>query len=339
MITETERIDNNIKIIKGKYYPPPFKQQLIELITKFFTFIFKPGAKNEELIRRDFQLNKLKSKRSFITGLISPLTILGIVLVLLVITGAVFAPWIAHYTFEEVTGIDYTILAFSPPDDLHPLGSTYFGRDVFSRLIFGARSSITVGLASIIISVIGGIFFGLVSAFYGGIIDNIIMRISDIFLAFPGIILAIVLVSIYSPSMEVIMMAYSVLGIPGYARLMRSAALQEINKTYVYSAKVSGASNFKVIFRHILPNCIAPIIVSFTFDIGGIILSLAGLSFLGFGDPTLVEWGNDISNARVQIYNAPWAAFYPGLGILITVLGFMLLGDGLRDALDPRIKR
>ncbi|WP_457559392.1 ABC transporter permease, partial [Candidatus Harpocratesius sp.] len=135
-------------------------------------------------------------------------------------------------------------------------------------------------------------------------------------------------------------LTYGILGIPGYTRLIRGTALQEKNKTYVEAAKVAGANKLKIMFKHILPNCLAPIIVAFTFDIGGIILSLAGLSFLGFSDTKnpVVEWGTDINYARNHIYDAPWAAFTPGFGILLTVLAFMLVGDGLRDALDPRLQ-
>jgi peptide/nickel transport system permease protein len=164
------------------------------------------------------------------------------------------------------------------------------------------------------------------------------MRITDIFLAFPALILTLVVVSVVGRHMLPIISTFGILGIPGYARLMRGIALQEINKPYVQSAIVGGSGNGRIIAKHILPNCIAPIIVSFTFDLGGIILSLAGLGFLGFGDPTLIEWGNDISIAQSQLYSAPWASFWPGMGILVTVLAFMLVGDGLRDALDPRLK-
>jgi peptide/nickel transport system permease protein len=177
-----------------------------------------------------------------------------------------------------------------------------------------------------------------IAGFYGGWIDSIIMRIMDIFLAFPGLILAMVFIAIWGQHIEYIMLAYGIIGIPGYSRLIRGSVIQSRELPYVEAAKVAGANNWRVMFRHVLPNCIQPIIIGVTFDVGGIILSLAGLSFLGFSDPQLIEWGNDIAEARGHLYIAPWGAFWPGMMILITVLGFMLLGDGLRDALDPRLK-
>jgi ABC-type dipeptide/oligopeptide/nickel transport system permease subunit len=179
---------------------------------------------------------------------------------------------------------------------------------------------------------------GVIAAYYGGWIDSIIMRIIDIFLAFPGLILAMVFIAIWGQRMEYIMLAYGILGIPYYSRLIRGSVLQARSLPYVEAARVAGAGNWRIMFRHILPNCIQPIIISFTFDVGGIILSLAGLAFLGYSDLNMIEWGRDIDIARGHIVIAPWASLFPGLMILITVLGFMLVGDGLRDALDPRLR-
>ncbi|MEJ2294360.1 MAG: ABC transporter permease, partial [Candidatus Lokiarchaeota archaeon] len=179
---------------------------------------------------------------------------------------------------------------------------------------------------------------GIIAAFYGGWLDSLIMRIVDVFLAFPGLILALVFVAILGPRIENIMLAWGILGIPFYARLIRGNVLQARELPYIQAAKVAGAGNWRIMFRHILPNVIQQIIISVTFDIGGVILSLAGLSFLGFSDPNLIDWGNEINYARSYLYSAPWASIYPGLIILLSVLGFMLLGDGLRDALDPRLK-
>jgi len=318
------------------YFPPSFKVQLKELFTKYLGFLFVPGKECKEFIIREEKLNQFKSKRSMARKFKSILTLLGIFIVFIVTTWAVFAPWVSPQNFESVTGIHPFAYAEPSPED--PLGRTEFGRSVLGRLIWGARFSLTIGLVSILVSIALGMVLGLISAYYGGIVDNVIMRIMDVMLAFPGLILAVVFIGIMGPEMRNIMLAYGILGIPGYARLMRGSALQEINRPYVYSERVSGASNFRIMFKHILPNCIAPLVIAFTFDIGGIILSLAGLGFLGFSDPKLVDWGSDISAARSKIYNAPWAALWPGFGIFITVLGFMLLGDGLRDALDPRLK-
>ncbi|MHA1887422.1 MAG: ABC transporter permease [Candidatus Helarchaeota archaeon] len=332
---------SEIKIsnIEAKLYKPePFKKQVAELGSKYLGFLFVPGKTDLELERRKMLLTRFQSKRKFISKLNNPLTILGFIILFIVLTWAIFAPLITHFDFYAINLVAEGETGWAPPDDVHILGTAKFGRDVYSRLIWGARSSLTMGLFSIIISVTLGTLLGIYSAYQGGLVDNLIMRLVDIIMAFPGLIIVIIIISILGPSMENILTVYGILGIPGYARLVRGTALQEKNKTYVEAARVSGASNTKIIFRHILPNCLAPVLVSFTFDIGGIILSLAGLAYLGFSDPTLIEWGNDIQYARSKIYKAPYAAFTPGFGILITVLAFMLIGDGLRDAFDPRLQ-
>ncbi len=325
--------------IEAKLYKPDsFKKQLSEIGSKYLGFLLIPGKEEPELERRKMLLTRFQSKRKFISKLNNFLTIFGFVVVFIVLTWAVFAPLITTYDFYAINLVDVESPGWAEPDENHLLGTAKFGRDVYSRLIWGARSSLTMGLFAIVISVTLGTMLGIYSAYSGGIIDNLIMRGVDIIMAFPGLIIVIIIIAILGPSMGNILFVYGILGIPGYARLVRGAALQEKNKTYVEAAKVAGASSGKIMFKHILPNCLAPVLVSLTFDIGGIILSLAGLAFLGFSDPTLIEWGNDIQYARSKIYEAPFAAFTPGFGILITVLGFMLIGDGLRDAFDPRLQ-
>ena len=299
-------------------------------------FLFIPGYVSEELEHRTFEYEKKISKRKFILRLKSPLTILGIGIIFLIVTLAVFAPWISLYTFEELT--TYPLGAWKPPSPAHPLGQTENGRDVLGRMIWGSRSSLTIALPALFMALVLGTIVGVVAAYYGGWIDSVLMRIMDIFLAFPGLVLILVFIAILGPRMEYFILAYGILGIAGYSRLIRGSVLQARELPYIKAARVVGAKKWRIMFRHILPNCIQPIIISFTFDIGGIILSLAGLSFLGFGDATLIEWGNDISKGGDHLYSAPWAAIWPGVMILATVLGFMLLGDGLRDALDPRLK-
>lgn len=209
---------------------------------------------------------------------------------------------------------------------------------MLARLIFGAYSSLSVALPAIMLSVVGGILVGVIAAYYRGWIDSVLMRICDILLAFPGLILALVVISIVGQQIHIIMIVWGVLGIPYYSRLIRGNVLQARELPYIHAARVAGAGNGRIMFRHILPNVIQPIIISFTFDVGSWVLGLAALSYLGFSDPSMIEWGNDINFARANLYNAPWASLWPGFMILITVLGFMLLGDGLRDALDPRLK-
>lgn len=305
-------------------------------IFKNIKFLLIPGSRLEELSRREYEYEKTISKRKFIRRLKSVLTIVGIVIIFVIITFTIHGAWIAPYTRADANGIWPG--SWDPPSDDHLLGQTKFGRDVLSRAIYGARSSLTIALPAITFSVIMGVIFGVMSGYYGGWVDTLIMRITDIFLAFPSLILALVFIAIWGQRMEYIMLAYGILGVPYYARLIRGSVLQARELPYVEAARVSGSGNWRLMFRHVLPNCIQPIIISFTFDIGGIILSLAGLSFLGYSDMTLIEWGNDINIARLHLYDAPWSAVWPGIMILVTVLGFMLVGDGLRDALDPRMK-
>ena len=264
------------------------------------------------------------------------MTLIGLGIVLTLITIAVFPHWLAPYPFADAMG--YFLDPFGDPSPQHLMGTTALGRDVLTRLIFGARSSLTVSLPAISLGVVGGVFFGVIAAYYGGWIDSVIMRIADVFLAFPGLVLVLVFVGVFGRRIEYIMLIYGFLGIPYYSRLIRGNVLQAKELPYVQAAKVAGAGNIRIMFRHILPNVIQPVIIAVTFAIGGFILGLAGLAFLGFSDPTFIEWGADISRARPELYSAPWAAMYPGLMIVITVLGFMLVGDGLRDALDPRLK-
>jgi len=319
------------------------EQELEKPTTYVFSWLFRnskflaiPGLRDENLTLREIEYEKQRSKRKFIRRFKSVLTIIGIVIIFLVITLVVFPDWIAPFTFNEANAI--WAGAWDPPSAENPLGQTEFGRDVLSRCIYGARSSLTIALPAITFSVIFGVIIGVIAAYYGGWVDSVIMRIMDIFLAFPGLILAMVFIAIWGQRIEYIMLAWGILGIPFYSRLIRGNVLQARELPYVEAAKVAGAGNWRIMFRHILPNCIQPVIISFTFEIGGIILSLAGLAFLGYSDPMMIEWGRDVDIGRHHLYDAPWASLWPGLMILVTVLGFMLMGDGLRDALDPRLK-
>ena len=317
-----------------------FRNQFDELITPhYLKYLFKRNAIDEKLKLRRFILNKYKSKRSLLRRIKSPLTYAGIFIIILIVTTSVFAPWISPYTYEQLIGIDMTRPEYMPPDAQHILGTTEFGQDVFGRLMWGGRVSLTLGLGAIAMSVTCGIIIGVFSAYTGGIVDSIIMRAADIIMAFPSLILLILIIaSSGSQDIQMIMVVFGILGIPFYSRLIRSSVLQEKEKVYVEAALVSGAKPGRVMFRHILPNAMTPMIIAVSFSLGGIILSFAALSFLGFGPSGLVEWGADINTNRVKLLDAPWAAIWPGFTVMLAVLGFMLLGDGLRDALDPRSK-
>ncbi len=220
------------------------------------------------------------------------------------------------------------------------LGTDAVGRDILSRLIFGARYSLFIGIVVVSISLVGGIVLGLVSGFFGGWIDAVIMRVMDVILAFPSLLLALVLVAVLGPGLTNAMIAIAIVSQPHFARLTRAAVLGEKNREYVMAARVAGAGKVRLMFRTILPNCLAPLIVQATLSFSGAILDAAALGFLGMGaQPPTPEWGTMLAEAREFILRAWWVVTLPGLAILITVLAINLMGDGLRDALDPKLKR
>ena len=331
------------KVIEEEYEVKEEKKKntlvsILHWIATHIKFLFIPGYLSEDLESRRAEYERRVSKRKFIRRLKSVLTLLGIFIIFFIVTLAVFAPWISVYTFQDLTGYPLTGSQWAPPSPEHPLGQTLNGRDILGRMIWGARSSLTIALPALLFAVVFGVIIGVIAGYYRGWVDTVLMRIMDVFLAFPGIVLVLVFISIWGIRIEYYMLAYGILGVAGYSRLIRGNVLQARELPYIQAAKVAGAGNWRIMFKHILPNGIQPIIIAFTFDIGGVILSLAGLSFIGYGNTDLIEWGNDIAVASNRMYDAPYAMFWPGIMILFTVLGFMLLGDGLRDALDPRMK-
>jgi ABC-type dipeptide/oligopeptide/nickel transport system permease subunit len=317
-----------------------FKSQIKRVLSgRTLSYLFRIGNNDEHLELLDFKLNRTSSKRNLFRRLKNPLTIIGIVIILMLITWATHAPWISPFTKETLQDLDMAHDDFRPPSPIHWFGTMTFGQDTFGRLIWGARVSLSIGLIAISIGTISGVIIGTIVAYQGGILDGIVMRIVDVIMAFPNLILIVLVVeSIGDRDIQTILLTLGVLSIPGYARLMRGAVLQEKNKIYVEAAKVSGASSARVMFRHVLPNAFTPILISLTFRIGTITLTLAGLAFLGYGARNEIEWGWDVNRGQTKLLIAPWAALWPGVAIMLAVLGFMLFGDGLRDALDPRSK-
>ncbi|MGJ4945514.1 ABC transporter permease subunit [Bradyrhizobium sp. HKCCYLS1011] len=222
----------------------------------------------------------------------------------------------------------------------YPLGTDAIGRDILSRLIHGARLSLLIGIAVVTLSVISGTILGLVAGFFRGVIEIAIMRLMDITLTLPSLLLAIVIVAILGPGLMNAMLAVAIVLLPHYVRIARAAVISEVAKDYVTAAKVAGAGRLRLMFKEVLPNCAAPLIVQATLGISTAILDAAALGFLGLGaQPPSPEWGTMLADAREFVLRAWWVVTLPGLAILVTVLAFNLLGDGLRDALDPKLKR
>jgi len=254
---------------------------------------------------------------------------------LLLALAAAAAPWIAPY---DPAGFDYDRV-LEGPSWAHWAGTDSYGRDIFSRILWGARISLSVGLLSVLLGGIVGITLGLVSGFRGGFIDSLIMRLCDVLLAFPGILLAIGIVAILGPGIENVIYAVAIFSIPVFARLVRGSTLSLKQAVYVDAARAIGVRDRMLMLRHILPGTLPSVIVYLSMRIGTSILTAASLSFIGLGaQPPSPEWGAMLADGRSYIGVASHVTFYPGLAIFITVLAFNLLGDGLRDALDPKLR-
>ncbi|MEE9571918.1 MAG: ABC transporter permease [Candidatus Neomarinimicrobiota bacterium] len=310
-------------------------------IIRWLKFYLTPGWRDPKLSAREHEIGKFKSKRKKFRRFLTPLTILGFIMILIVVFCAFYAPWLTPYTLKEVT--KPTIIPggrqFAPPSADHPLGTTENAYDLLGRLLWGARTVLTMGFIPVLISVACGLVIGTISAYFGGTVDAIIMRLCDLVFAFPQLLLVILVIPILGYEIFWIMLIFGLLGIPQYVRLMRSSVLLTKHNLYVDAAHAGGADNFKVMFKHIVPNAISPILISFFGLMGTAILGFSAIAFLGMSQETrIADWGTDIYYARGQ-FNAPWAAIWPGFFIAIAVIGFMLIGDGLRDALDPRLNK
>jgi len=261
--------------------------------------------------------------------------VVGLVILTVLASMAVAAPWLSPRDPIKTAPRE----ALQAPGARFLLGSDQFGRDVASRALHGARLSLTVGLIAVAIAIGLGTPVGLLSGYYGGRVDGFVMRVIDVLLAFPGILLALAIVSVLSPGLNNVMLAVGLSAVPNYARLVRASTLSAREQLYVEAARALGGRDLSIVARYILPNVVAPLIVTATLGLGTAILSAAALSFLGLGSqPPQPEWGRMLSEGRDYLREAWWISTVPGLGIMMTVLAMNLLGDGLRDVLDPRLK-
>jgi dipeptide transport system permease protein len=268
--------------------------------------------------------------------------VVGLVVIVAVLLMAVFADVIApHSPYLTNNAVFLKPPYWQEGGSLsYPLGTDAIGRDILSRLLYGARLSLVIGIAVVALAMAAGIVLGLVAGFFRGITEIVIMRLMDILLTMPSLLLAIVIVAILGPGLMNAMLAVAIVVLPHYVRITRAAVIAETSKDYVVAARVSGAGTLRLMFKEVLPNCAAPLIVQASLGVSTAILDAAALGFLGLGaQPPTPEWGTMLADAREFVLRAWWVVTFPGLMILITVLAFNLFGDGLRDALDPKLKR
>ncbi len=259
----------------------------------------------------------------------------GLLIVLSIVAVAVFGPFLAPQDPLKPAPLD----RLQGPSSRHLFGTDSLGRDILSRVIYGSRISLTIGIISVTISLVPGTFLGLLSGYFGGWLDTLVMRVMDVLLAFPAVLLAIFITAILGPSLPNTMIAVGIVYIPHYARIVRSNVLSLKEQLFIQSIRHLGGSHARVLFLHILPNTLPPIIVYATLGMGTAVLQAAALGFLGLGaQPPQPEWGAMLSEGRQYIQIAPHVAAFPGLAILLLVLGFNLFGDGLRDVLDPSLR-
>ena len=260
--------------------------------------------------------------------------LLGLILILLIVLMAAFAPFIARVDPNKINLTDMR----KPPSAAHWFGTDDMGRDVFARVVYGSRTSLLIGFVPSLISLILGTALGLAAGYVGGKLDDLIMRLADVVLAFPSLLLAMVVMYTLGSSILNMFIALSIINWAGTARVVRAQTLSIKQTEFVEAARSMGVSRLSIVFRHILPNCLPNLIVLFTLDIPGAIMWESSMSFLGVGDPNAASWGLMVSQGKRFAYMCPWLILAPGIAILVTVMAFNFLGDGLRDAMDPYLK-
>lgn len=285
----------------------------------------KKGSPRAEAFKM-FMKRLMKNKAAIIGGLV----------ILFVILVGIFGPLLVKIDPNAQNLIN----KLQPPSKDHWFGTDNFGRDIFARIVYGTKLTLTVGFLSVAIGGVIGVILGIVAGYYGGATDTITMRIMDVLLAFPGILLALAIVSVLGGSLINVIIAVGIFSIPAFARIVRGSTLQVKKLEYIDAVRALGASDVRIIFRHILPNILSPIIVQATMRIATAILTASGLAFLGLGaQPPSPEWGAMLSDGRTYMHNASHMVMIPGMMIVIVVLAFNIFGDGLRDALDPKMKQ
>lgn len=261
---------------------------------------------------------------------------IGLAIVVVLLAAGALAPLLTPYSPTKID-LAHTLVA---PSFSHPLGTDELGRDELTRILYGARISMVMGLLAVAISAFFGVVFGLLAGYAGGWLDNLIMRGMDGVLAFPALLLALLTISVLGPGLFKILIAFGIAGVPFYARLLRSMVLSVRENEYVLAAQALGASRTRVMVRYVLPNAVSPLIVAVSLGMGFVIIGLAGLGYLGLGaQPPTAEWGAMLSGSQARFFIAPWLLLSPGGMILLAVVGYVLLGDGIRDALDPRLRQ
>jgi len=267
------------------------------------------------------------------------LGMLSLVLIVVFVLGAVFAPYLTPYP-EEGRGEPNLVNKFLPPGREHPLGTDYLGRDVLARILFGGRSSLGIGFLVVIIAVAIGTPLGAIAGYFGGWLDEVIMRITDMWLSFPPLLLAIAIAAALGPSLTNSMIAIAITWWPWYTRLVRAQTVTLRERYFIEAARAMGVDRMTIVFRHILPNVATPVMVQGTMDIGSAILTGAAMSFIGLGaQPPIADWGEMISKGRIYIMGQPWYGTFPGLAIFLVTLAFNLMGDTVREVADPRSRR
>jgi peptide/nickel transport system permease protein len=268
-----------------------------------------------------------------------PLAVASFIVIAIFVVGAIFAPYLTPYP-EEGEGAPNTANRFLPPSREHPFGTDYLGRDVFARVLYGGRSSLAIGFLVVIIAVSIGMPLGAVAGYFGGWLDELIMRVTDMFLAFPPLLLAIAITAALGPNFVNAMMAIALTWWPWYTRLVRAQTISLRERSFIEAARGMGVGSLTIVARHILPNVFTPVLVQSTMDIGSAILTGAAMSFIGLGaQPPTADWGRMVSTGRTYFLHQPWYGTFPGLAIFLVTLSFNLLGDSIREVIDPRSRR